>query len=331
MTASAHYHRLRNSQRLLLSRDEVRWHLRVPEPAERTDVVIDFGCGLQRTPHLMVEMVDVLTALGASVTAVAGSQWCCGIPVDVPTLSAEVTRASVAHLARHEPKTVVQSCGAWWPKVATLCAEGESIPFELEHLSDFILSALRQRADSIDWCAVPHQRVLLHLKAQDVLDAGMRAERANSLGATDRSVPVILALIPSVEIAGDVQTPSPGRPCDTVDDRSVLDGLARGDRERVTAELAGQAEQAGANAIVCAHHRCYEEWGKYGTDGLPVRHYVSMLAEAMGLARSSRFHTCWSLPSIAAIVDETRPAWQSWGLARDEATALATEVFWTHS
>jgi hypothetical protein len=331
MTASAHYHLLRNSQRLLLTRDEVRWQLRVQESSPPADVVIDFGCGLQRTPHIMVEIVDVLTALGISVTAVAGSQWCCGAPLGSDAASTDVTRASAAHLARHRPTTVIQSCGAWWPQVSKLRATGESVPFELKHMSEFILTVLEQKRESFDWRPVSDPRVLVHLKMQDVVNPDMQAERVNSLAATDRCVPLILGLIPSVEIVGHVQAPSIGPPCSTENDRSMLDTATLVERAQVGVELAGQAARAGADAIVCAHHRCYEEWGKFGTTELPVRHYASVLAEAMGLARPSRFHACWSLPSIAAIVDETRPAWQSWGLARKDATALAAVIFPTHS
>jgi hypothetical protein len=36
------------------------------------------------------------------------------------------------------------------------------------------------------------------------------------------------------------------------------------------------------------------------------------------------------LPSVEDIVDETAPAWRSWDLNRDEATALAAEIYPSH-
>jgi hypothetical protein len=51
----------------------------------------------------------------------------------------------------------------------------------------------------------------------------------------------------------------------------------------------------------------------------------------MGLARPNRFHTCWALPSVADILEETAPAWRSWDLSRDEAESLVTQIFPSHA
>ena len=332
MTASAYYHRLRDSQRLLLSQDEVRWHLQVTGSPPQSDVVVDFGCGLQLVPNVMVEMVDVLTELGAKVAAVAGPQWCCGMPVEeeVAGGSLGVVRASVHHLSKFQPRMVFQSCGAWWPNTGKLRDAGEPLPFGLEHLSQLVLDTLQSRADSIAWPQAPTTKVLLHLKAQDATEAE-RAERP-SLSTTDRAVPAILELIPSVEIVGEVEQPAAGRPCDTDtdDDDSILAALSPQERQGVSDELAAQAARAGADVIVCAHHRCYQEWAKFATESLPVRHYISVLADALGLAQPSRYHQCWALPSTDDIVEATAPQWQSWDLSRDEASLIAQEVFPKH-
>jgi heterodisulfide reductase subunit D len=335
MTAADSYHLLRDSQRILLTRDEVLWQTQLTGSEPQADIVIDFGCGLQRTPHVMLEMLDVLTALGVHVQAVAGPQWCCGMPVeeDRPGTSVGVTRASVRHLAQFQPARTVQSCGAWWPQTAKLRAAGEDIPFDLVPLPEFIMTSLQRGLDAVSWRDVPTRHALVHLKAQDAAP-DVRLERAASLGAADRAIPEILRMIPSVEMVGEVEPPTLGRPCNTdegEDDRSVLHDLSATDHARVLAELTEQGGRADADLIVCAHHRCAEEWGKFSSDAVEIKHYISVLADAMGLARPNRFHTCWALPSVADIVDETAPAWRSWDLSRDEAESLVTQIFPSHA
>ena len=331
MTASATYHLLRDSQRLLLTRDEVRWQTQLTGSEPQADIVLNFGCGLQLTPHLMVEMIDVLAALGVTVSAVAGPQWCCGMPVEErPGTSTAVARASVRHLAAFQPRKTVQSCGAWWPQTGKLRDAGETVPFDLEPLPQFIMTALQRRVETIEWPDAPQRRVLVHLKAQDATPEE-RIERATSLSAVDSSIPVILGLIPSIEIVGEAEPPSLGSPCQTDDDdRSVLHDVSPEGRARVLAEWAEQGSRADASMIVCGHHRCAQEWGKFSSVGMEVRHYMSVLADAMGLARPDRYHMCWSLPTIDAIIDETEPAWRSWDMSRDEAASLAVQIFPTH-
>jgi hypothetical protein len=332
-TAPAFYHELRDSQRLLLARDEVRW---APEPAgtpEPADVVVDFGCGLQLTPHVMLETVDVLAALGVRAVPVAGPQWCCGVPVeeDEDGGGTPVVRASVRRIARYRPRTSVQSCGGWWPQTGKLRDLGETIPFELEHLGQFVMNALRSRRHDIEWRNTPKTRVLVHLKGQD-MSPEERIERAASMTSTDGCVPEILRMIPSVDIVGEAEAPSLGAPCVLAgeDDHSILRDLSPGQREQISAELAGQAERAGADVLVCAHHQCFREWGKFASGRLPVRHYMSLLAGAMGLARPDRYHMCWALPALDDIVDQTREAWRSWGMSREGAVCAARQIFPSH-
>jgi hypothetical protein len=317
---------------MLLTRDEVRWQAQLTGSEPQTDIVLNFGCGLRLTPHLMLELLDVLAALDVHVAAVAGAQWCCGIPVehDQPGGSVPVVRASVRHLQRFEPRIAVQSCGAWWPQTAKLRDGGETVPFALQPLPEFIMTTLQRRLDKVAWRDTPTRRALVHLKMQDVTPE-VRMERKASLSALDRAIPEILRMIPAIEIAGEVVPPAFGAPCQTDDaDRSVLSDLSADQHQQVLADLAEQGGRAGADIIVCAHHRCAQEWGKFSSPSMEVRHYVSVLAGAMGLARPDRYHACWALPSIEDIVRETEPAWQSWGLGRTDATSLAKEVFPEH-
>jgi hypothetical protein len=331
-TAQTMYHLQYDSQRLLLMRDEVQWTARLDAAPQRADVVVNFGCGQQLTPHIMLETVDVLAALGLTVAAVAGSQWCCGMAVeeDDPGAGIKVVRGSVRHMAKFEPQTTVHACGAWWPQTGKLRELGEVVPFDLAYIADFVMRTVESRFDTIEWRNTPRAPMLIHLKTPEV-DAETLAERASSVGIADACVSAILGMIPNVEIVGEVEAPTLGAPCaEGPDDEGLLDNLSPAQRESVRTELADQAARAGANELVFVHHQCFREWGKFASDRLTVRHYISVLADAMGLARPNRYHTCWSLPTIEDIVDETTPAWQSWDLTRTDAISLATEIFPSH-
>src|SRR5262249_23808586 len=156
---------------------------------------------------------------------------------------------------------------------------GEAVPFELEHIGQFVMNAVRSRLDDIEGRSTPSTRVLVHLKGQD-MSPEERIERAASMKSTDGCVPEILRMIPSVDIVGEVEAPALGAPCAGTgeDDHSILRDLSPEQREQVRNELADQGERAGADVLVCAHHQCFREWGKFGSDRLPVRHYISVLA-----------------------------------------------------
>jgi hypothetical protein len=331
-TAAAQYHLQYDSQRLLLTRDEVQWTARLGAKPERSDVVVNFGCGQQLTPHLMLETVDVLETLGMTVTAVAGSQWCCGMAAEDEGLEAtvKVVRGSVRHMARYEPHTTVHACGGWWPQTARLRERGEDVCFGLAYIADFVLQALEQRQDEIEWHSQVAVPSLLHLKTPEI-DAEVPAERGASVGIADARVSSIMQMIPNVEVVADIEATPRGNPCDEgPDGDGLFDAASPAQLETIKTELADHAERRAAAQVVCVHHACFREWGKFATERLPVRHYISVLAEAMGVARPNRYHACWALPTLDDIVDETRPAWESWDLSRQEAAALAADIFPAH-
>jgi hypothetical protein len=331
-TAATQYHLQYDSQRLLLMRDEVQWTARLGGQPDRSDVVVNFGCGQQLTPHIMLETVDVLAALGMTVTAVAGSQWCCGVAVDEEgdDATVKVVRGSVRHMAKYAPHTTVHACGGWWPQTAKLRALGEDVPFGLAYIADFVMQAVESRLGDIEWKSTEAVPTLMHLKAPEI-DAETLAERGSSVGIADARVSAIMQMIPNVEVVGEIESTPVGSPCDEgPDGDGLFDGASPAQLEEVKAKLADEADRMGAAQIVCVHHACSREWGKFTSDRLPVRHYISVLAEAMGLARPNRYHTCWALPTLDDILDETRPAWQSWDLSRQEAAGLAAEVFPSH-
>ena len=92
-------------------------------------------------------------------------------------------------------------------------------------------------------------------------------------------------------------------------------------------ELAAAVRAAGADRLVCVHHQCFREWGKLATGGVPVQHYMSVLAEALGVAQPDRYHTYWEQRDPDAAVEQARSEWSSWGLGEEEARTIARRIF----
>src|SRR6266545_1154855 len=67
-----------DSERLQVSKDEMRWFQRHVAPDRRADVVLNLSCGVQTIPHLMLVQVALFEKLGVDFVATAGPQYCCG-------------------------------------------------------------------------------------------------------------------------------------------------------------------------------------------------------------------------------------------------------------
>jgi hypothetical protein len=92
-------------------------------------------------------------------------------------------------------------------------------------------------------------------------------------------------------------------------------------------ELRAQLRARGANVISPVDKFCQREWSKLSDDDLPVRHYLSIVAEALGCAEPDRFQALWRMHDTSAIVEAARPYWSSWGMAQKTAEWLAVRQF----
>jgi hypothetical protein len=324
---SAAFRPLQDAQRLQVVRAEQSWVERFSPPEHDAEFVVNFGCGVRYTPHLMLETVGVLTALDVDFAAVAGPGWCCGQPyIEVGRLASGRNMAtnSARRMAAYRPTRTVHWCGAWWPQLDSAFPNGDA-PFGIEHITAFMTGRLRERAGQIPWQVEIGADVLVHLKSRDLIDY---TDRASPMAAIEAAVPAAVEMIPGMRVVGDAPTPARGAPCTMTDDgRSILDELDPAEMAAVRGELAAATRAAGARMIVTSHQACDREWGKYAGPDLPIRHYISLLAEALGVSRPDRFHEYWRLADPESVVERARPAWESWGLTAPEALRIALSLF----
>src|SRR5262245_40552132 len=106
----------RESKSLLVRKDEATWTENFRQPDRSVDALLVFGCGVQHTPHLMLEATAVFEALGVDYSAVAGRQFCCGRPVHRmgrdEAAAERISSKSYERFITYRPKVAVQWCGA---------------------------------------------------------------------------------------------------------------------------------------------------------------------------------------------------------------------------
>jgi hypothetical protein len=334
-SAQDHYLTLEQIYRMQVRRDEVDWEMNATDRTGDAEVVLNLSCGVQGTPHVMLTQIALFKALGVDFVATAGTKFCCGRPfgnAGNPDLSNRMARRSIDRLATWNSTINVQCCGSclvqFQHNVGELQKTGDA-PFEVVHVTDFILNRLKELGDAVPWAdpkPTRTRRVLLHAEGAELHVTKELARNA---------VIETLGLIPGIEYAGLVEDPSVGGPCNS-DGRpshpdavghTLLSDLSTAEYRQVQAEILEQARAVGAEIIVSHHHKCHREWSKFSSPELPVMHYHSLLLEALGITIPDRFVHLWQLDDAEQILAETRPYWESWGMTEDEAREMVTKFF----
>jgi len=315
------------SERLQVSREEMTWLQTYRPPEGPVDVVLNLSCGVQTTPHLMLTQVAIFQALGVDFVATAGRQYCCGRIYQrfgKPELGDRMASKAIDRFASWAPSTNVQCCGSCLIEfdyhVSKQREAKGSAPFDVVHITRYLLDRLVELGDAVPWKTAVPRRVLLHAEGAEVHPTKVEARDA---------VIGTMARIPGVEYLGLVANPSLGQPCATrtPGGPSVLNDLTPAQYRQVQDELEAQARAVGADAIVTHHHMCHREWAKFGSDRLPVIHYQQLLAEALGVAVPDRFQMLWRLGDPDRIMEQARPYWSSWGIEEPEARRLVNKFF----
>jgi Fe-S oxidoreductase len=311
------YRAMLDREHLQVSRDEVTWTERAGEPDSAVEVLLNFGCNVRQTPHLMREAVAVLETLDVNFAAVAGQQYCCGKPYSNNGLNdaaRRVVEASVRRMATYQPERAIQWCSACEMQFADVVIPDVGISFQSEGLAAFLIERLDQMGDSVPWKTGVETRVLVH---------GHLGEHR----VRDAHPPVtveFLKRIPGVEVVGIADDPSLNL-CDNAGPKIATIGTE--EYLAAQAELERYLRESGADTMVTLYHGCTRELGKFASDRLRVRHYVSIMAEALGVSKPDRFSELWRLGDPEKVVEASRPNWETWDISEEEARRLAHKYF----
>jgi Fe-S oxidoreductase len=312
----AFYQAMVDREHLQVARDEVTWTEKAGE-GEQVDVLLNFGCNVRQTPHLMREAVAVLQALDVDFAAVAGQQYCCGKPYSnngLTDAARRVVEASVRRMASYEPKRTIQWCSACEMQFADVVIPEVGISFQSEGLAAFLIDRLDELGDRVPWRRTVSTKVVVHghFGEHKVRDAHPSVTME------------LLQRIPGVEVVGLADDPSLAL-CDNAGPRIATIGT-REYREAQSA-LERHLSSAGAETLVTLYHGCTRELGKFASDRLVITHYISVLAKALGVSAPDRFSEYWRLADPVKVMEASRPNWSSWGISEEDALRLAHKYF----
>lgn len=295
---------------LTIRSDAVNWTEEYVRPERTVDLVLYLGCNILRTAHLAAEAVDLFQSLGFDVQAVAGPQFCCGV-IHEREGNAEtaiaLARATRQKLTSYGASRVAMWCPTCYLRYEEL--EGKGAIDEMAMVS--AVQLLAQYLDRLPIAASVPVKAALHTHTGT-------AQRAADAEAATR----LLQAVPGVEITGTISSDELDYHCPT--------GLGRMGRQRfreVRDDLVRQSQSLGADTIVTVYHSCHRLWSDVPEAGMPVRNYASILAEAVGRARTDTFQQYVGERDAGRIVELARRNWESHRMDSETARKLAASQF----
>ena len=239
---------------------------KILEPAERrtAEVLFYTGCNVLRTPHIVLNVMDILDAMQLDFDVVGGTAHCCGVyqfqEADLPTYE-RMGHRTFQRLGQSGTSKVLTWCPTCTKNFDELEKDVEEPFFDLGHVSEFLaenLGALKAR-----FIDQPKRRVVIHEHL--------------GIGATVDSIRRLLGAVPNLEIVDLVQDSGFSYACG---------GQAAKfkDRERaIHRALAEGAVAAGADTIVTMYHSCHRALaGAEAAYPLRVVNFTDVIAEALG-------------------------------------------------
>jgi heterodisulfide reductase subunit D len=237
-------------------------------PAEKrtADVLFYTGCNVLRTPHIVLNVMDILDALDLDFDVVGGTQHCCGVyqfqEADLPTYE-RMGHRTFQRFGESGAAKVLTWCPTCTKNFGELEEAVEEPSFDLGHVSEYLaanLEALTARFKA----GQPKRRVVIHEHL--------------GIGATVASIRKLLAAVPNCEVVELPQDSGFSYACG---------GQAAKFKEREQAIHRGLAEgavAAGADTIVTMYHSCHRalSGAEAVYPSLKVVNFTDVIAEALG-------------------------------------------------
>jgi Fe-S oxidoreductase len=311
------YRAMLEREHMQVTRDETTWCEQPEDPDRPVDVLLNFGCNVRQTPHLQREAVAVLKVLGVDFQAVAGQKFCCGKPYSnngLDDVAKNVVQGSVRRMGAYRPKRALQWCSACEMQFRDVVVPQVGIEFRSEGFAAFLVERLDELGNAVPWVSDVRIEALVH---------GHFGEHA----VRDSHPPIAMELlrrIPGVTVVGLAESAT-FSVCDNAGPK--IANITTDEYRSVQAELEQYLTDSSADTLVTLYHGCTRELGKFASDRLSVRHYISVLAHALGVSKPDRFSEYWRLGDPEKVMEASRANWESWGISEEEALRLAHKHF----
>ena len=288
---------------------------RILAPAEKrtADVLFYTGCNVLRTPHIVLNVMDILDALELDFDVVGGTAHCCGVyqflEADLPTYE-RIGHRTFQRFGQSGAAHVLTWCPTCTKNFSELEKDVEAPSFDLGHVSEFLAANLEMLASRFK-VDQPKRRVVIHEHL--------------GIGATVESIATLLRAVPNLELIELPQDSGFSYACG---------GVAAKYKEREAAIHRGLAEAAvaaGADTIVTMYHSCHRAFaGAEAVYPIKVVNFTDVIAEALGRGGHPDYYSLYKKGgSMDEAVTAARAFLQSNGVEIDETSvqSLTAEIF----
>ena len=138
---------------------------KILQPAEKrtADVLFYTGCNVLRTPHIVLNVMDILDAMQLDFDVVGGTAHCCGVyqfqEADLPTYE-KIGHRTFKRFGQSGASKVLTWCPTCTKNFDELEKDGRPASFDLDHISEFLAANLDElKKDFVDQ---PRRRVVIH-------------------------------------------------------------------------------------------------------------------------------------------------------------------------
>jgi heterodisulfide reductase subunit D len=287
---------------------------KILQPAERRTAEILFytGCNVLRTPHIVLNVMDILDAMQLDFDVVGGTAHCCGVyqfqEADLPTYE-RMGHRTFQRFGQSGASKVLTWCPTCTKNFDELEKDVEEPFFDLGHVSEFLAANLETlKARFVDQ---PRRRVVIHEHL--------------GIGATVDSIRKLLSAVPNLELVELVQDSGFSYACG---------GQAAKFKDREQAIHRGLAEgavAAGADTIVTMYQSCHRALaGAEAAYPLRVVNFTDILAEALGRGGHPDYYRLYKAGgSMDEAVAAARRFLADNGVRVDEASvqSLTADIF----
>ncbi|CAN5238629.1 (Fe-S)-binding protein [soil metagenome] len=314
--AASRFRHMAQAVRLLASMQlpsETLQKILAPAEKRTADVLFYTGCNVLRTPHIVLNVMDILDALELDFDVVGGTAHCCGVyqfqEADLPTYE-RMGHRTFQRFGQSGASKVLTWCPTCTKNFDELEQAVEPASFDLGHISEFLaanLDALKARFKPDQ----PRRRVVIHEHL--------------GIGATLASIASLLKAVPNLELVELPQDSGFSYACG---------GQAAKFKDREQAihrALAEGAVAAGADTIVTMYHSCHRALsGAEVVYPVKVVNFTDVLAEALGRGGHPDYYRLYKKGgAMDEAVAAARTFLQDNGVRVDESSvqSLTADIF----
>lgn len=261
------------------------------------DVVLHISCQTLTVSHIPYLAQRILTRLGIEFTSVGGPENCCGAyhwHMGEEEHERQIATMTLAGFRRLKPVTVASTCPDCDASFRRYL--GRQHKFEYKNVAQIFIEHLDRLTPLLK--NPVNKRVALH------------AHEAHPQSEDAARIRQVLARVPGLELVEAEHVNGPGSHC------VKQFGTVTPERTEAMFE---EARARKIDAIVVPYHGCYRQHCKQQLGyGVEVLHYLSILAESMGIPHQEIFKELRLLDDIDKAVERLRPKFEQMGYQEAE-------------